>query len=158
MIYFAQFPTGSIKIGCSTQVEKRLRGIMQHHKSDLILLATQEGDREREKEIHKRFRDIRLKTSEQFKPSPELLQFIGLEPDPSVDWQNVKAVPPVYFPKDLKKEDGEPKDGYVNLKIEAEHFQRLKKAARLHYMPVTQFCRMSIADRVNRELREAKEE
>jgi hypothetical protein len=55
MIYFAQLPTGSIKIGHSADVDARLGQLRSHYGADLALLGTIEGGRETEREIHERF-------------------------------------------------------------------------------------------------------
>lgn len=77
MIYFAQTPTGSIKIGCSDDVETRLGQLANHYGAGLSLLATMQGGRKREAEIHERFAHLRLGRTEQFRPAQELLDFIG---------------------------------------------------------------------------------
>jgi hypothetical protein len=77
MIYFAQLPTGSIKIGCSSDVDGRLRGLESYYGAPLTLLATMEGEREREAEIHGRFAHHRIGRTEQFRPGADLMAFIG---------------------------------------------------------------------------------
>jgi len=77
VIYFAETPTGSIKIGCSDDVEARLQGLASYYGGPVSLLATMPGDREREREIHDRFASLRLGRTEQFRPGPDLMAFIG---------------------------------------------------------------------------------
>ena len=81
MIYFAQLPTGAIKIGFSDDVESRLIQLKQHYRHPLSLLCTMEGGRETEREIHDRFGHLRIahhREKEQFRPGADLLEFIGL--------------------------------------------------------------------------------
>jgi hypothetical protein len=78
MIYFMQpVDGGPVKIGCSANVRARQKQLEAHYGRELALLATMEGDREQETEIHARFADLRLGHTEQFRPAPELMAFIG---------------------------------------------------------------------------------
>lgn len=77
MIYFAQLPTGSIKIGCSNDVEMRMKQLTSHYGEEPALLHVMDGDRSTEREIHGRFAAHRLGRTEQFRPAPELMAFIG---------------------------------------------------------------------------------
>lgn len=77
MIYFAQTPSGSIKIGHSATVDTRLRNLASHYGSALRLLATMPGGREEERNIHARFSHHRIGRTEQFRPGRDLLEFIG---------------------------------------------------------------------------------
>lgn len=88
MIYFAQ-PTegGPIKIGCSNDAPARLRQFEAHYRCPLSVLATMEGGRDEEAEIHARFASLRLGRTEQFRPAPELIEFMNrpLLVDPNPD-------------------------------------------------------------------------
>lgn len=77
MIYFAQTPTGSIKIGLSRRVTKRLSDLEQAWDTWLTPLATMPGDYRREQEIHRQFKHLRIGHTEQFRPGPDLMKFIG---------------------------------------------------------------------------------
>jgi hypothetical protein len=94
VIYFAMTPTGSIKIGCSRELEKRLGALERHYGVELVLLHTMEGDFDTEDEIHDRFAHLRLGRTEQFQPGPDLMEFIGkpllVQPDPDA----VEAIGP----------------------------------------------------------------
>jgi hypothetical protein len=94
VIYFAMPPTGSIKIGCSADVPGRLEGLEHHYGVELALLATMEGDRSTEAEIHRRFHHHRLGRTEQFRSGADLMDFIGrplfVNPDPDA----IEAIPP----------------------------------------------------------------
>jgi hypothetical protein len=60
VIYFAQLPGGSIKIGTTNDVDARLSGLANHYGTELALLATMPGDRSVEAEMHERFSHLRL--------------------------------------------------------------------------------------------------
>ncbi len=76
LIYFIQDQaTLAIKIGCSSDPQKRLEGLQTSSPSPLKLLATTVGDFKEEKELHERFEDHRL-TGEWFKPHDNLLEEI----------------------------------------------------------------------------------
>lgn len=78
MIYFLQ-PTdgGAIKIGFTEDLDARRRQLERHYGCPLAILATMPGGREEEAEIHERFDELRLGRTEQFRPAPELMEFIG---------------------------------------------------------------------------------
>ena len=77
MIYFAQLPTGGIKIGYSEDVERRMEQLAYHYGDELSVLHTMPGDRAKEREMHERFAHLRLGRTEQFQPGPDLMAFIG---------------------------------------------------------------------------------
>lgn len=78
MIYFLQSVNGGpIKIGFSTDIQRRHAELETHYDQPLVLLATMKGDRRTESEIHHRFAHLRLGRTEQFRPGPELMAFIG---------------------------------------------------------------------------------
>ena len=78
MIYFAQpVDGGPIKIGTTENLDSRLYALERHYGCLLALLATMEGGREREVEIHAQFAHLRFGRTEQFRPAPDLLTFIG---------------------------------------------------------------------------------
>lgn len=85
MIYFMQ-PTagGPVKIGHAGNVDIRHAQLESHYGCELVVLATMDGGRDEEAEIHERFAHLRLKGKnqrgrrpEQFRPAPELMEFIG---------------------------------------------------------------------------------
>src|SRR4051812_15504369 len=67
MIYFAQLPTGAIKIGTTEGLDHRLQGLGTHYGKPVALLGTMPGGREAEREIHRRFAHLRIRRSEQFR-------------------------------------------------------------------------------------------
>jgi hypothetical protein len=76
LVYFAQsLRTGLIKIGFSGQIEVRMRQLELDHNT-INLLATTDGGRAREKEIHGLFDGVQVK-DEWFAPSPLLLEYIS---------------------------------------------------------------------------------
>jgi hypothetical protein len=90
MIYFARLATGSIKIGTAVDPQKRIKGLASVYDTSVILLGTMPGGPEEERAIHQRFDHLRLGKKEQFRPGPDLLEFIGQSsegwPDPRKVW------------------------------------------------------------------------
>src|SRR3954467_7503568 len=89
MIYFVQLDSGAIKIGMTEDLKTRLVSLKCGWKTKTTLLATLPGGREEERTIHARFAHLRLGRTEQFKPSQELMDFLGT---PLVDSTNPEAV------------------------------------------------------------------
>lgn len=100
MIYFARTPTGSIKIGYSREAAKRIVNLEYAWDTWLAPLATMPGDYRREQEIHKQFRHLRIGRTEQFRPGPDLMEFIGKPPVTHVDPDTIGAFSP--SPIDLR--------------------------------------------------------
>lgn len=78
-IYFIQVGTsGPIKIGYSGgPIERRLAALQTGHHEPLRLLASLDGDRSTEAELHRRFHTHR-RSGEWFDPHPDLIQFIAV--------------------------------------------------------------------------------
>jgi Meiotically Up-regulated Gene 113 (MUG113) protein len=78
VVYFVQRTTGgSIKIGYTRNLKRRLMGLVVGSDAPLVVLATIPTDNHRiEIEIHRRFAKYRLH-GEWFSPSEELLVFIA---------------------------------------------------------------------------------
>lgn len=68
---------GPIKIGYSKNVANRHRQLEKRFGRKLAVLATMPGEFAEEREIHERFSHLRFKDTEQFRPGPDLLAFIG---------------------------------------------------------------------------------
>jgi hypothetical protein len=78
VIYFMQSVDGGpIKIGCSTDVDRRRCQLEATYGTPLAVLGTMEGGPEDEARIHARFSHLRLGKTEQFRPAPDLLAFVG---------------------------------------------------------------------------------
>ncbi len=94
MIYFAQLPGGSIKVGFTDNLDARMAQLTAHYGTEPALLATMPGDRAAEAEIHSRFAHLRIGRTEQFRPGFDLLAFIGkpllVNQDPDV----IEAISP----------------------------------------------------------------
>ena len=77
-IYFLQARDGNkpIKIGVTSDINKRLSQLRNTSPVNLQLLKAIEADKDLEQDIHRRFKDDRLH-GEWFNPTPELLRFIG---------------------------------------------------------------------------------
>jgi uncharacterized protein YozE (UPF0346 family) len=76
-IYFVQEKTsGQIKIGItSLPIKQRLASLQTANPNPLCLIATLDGDRVTETELHQRFQSLR-RSGEWFNPDPDLIQFI----------------------------------------------------------------------------------
>jgi len=93
MIYFAQSASGGpIKIGCTIDLGRRLKELESHYGQPLAVLATLEGGKEEEAEIHSRFSHLRFGRSEQFKPADDLMRFIGRPLLVGADPESVEAL------------------------------------------------------------------
>jgi hypothetical protein len=66
-----------VKIGFSDNVPARIKQLEATYNQPLALLATRPGRFKEEKEIHARFDHLRFPRTEQFRPAPELMAFIG---------------------------------------------------------------------------------
>lgn len=78
MIYFMQATDGGpVKIGYSADVGARLYQLESHYGTRLAVLATAEGGRAEEAELHTRFAHLRFGRTEQFQPAPDLMAFLG---------------------------------------------------------------------------------
>jgi hypothetical protein len=78
VIYFAQAVKGGpIKIRYTTTLKSRIRDLEIYYGVPLVILATKEGGRREEFETHKRFAHLRFDLSEQFRPAPDLMDYIG---------------------------------------------------------------------------------
>jgi Meiotically up-regulated gene 113 len=78
LIYFVQSPDGGpVKIGHSGDFPTRVRQLEAHYGQPLAVLATMDGGREEEAELHHRFAHLRLGRTEQFRPASDLVAYIG---------------------------------------------------------------------------------
>lgn len=78
MIYFMS-PTdgGPVKIGRTDNLDRRREQLETHYGCQLAVLATIEGGKPEEREVHRRFKHLRLGRTEQFRPGADLMAFIG---------------------------------------------------------------------------------
>lgn len=77
-VYFIQAVDGGpIKIGFTANIGVRLKQLESTYERPLALLRSIPGGRIEEHDIHSRFAHLRLSRTEQFRPDPELLNFIG---------------------------------------------------------------------------------
>jgi len=84
VVYFAQIgDSGPIKIGCTSDLASRLSWHRGNFGVAVTLLLTIAGDRRTEREIQSRFAHLRIRRRprggrlEQFRPGPDLLEFIA---------------------------------------------------------------------------------
>lgn len=101
MVYFLQsIDGGPVKIGFSTDVDRRREQLEAIYGTPLAVLATLDGGRDEEQALHARFSHLRLGRTEQFRPDAELMAFIGRpllvdQNSESVDAMPSKAKPMV---------------------------------------------------------------
>lgn len=74
-VYFIRAQSGDIKIGCTSNVKRRLKALQTSAGEPLELLATMPGKHAAETRLHQRFHHLR-KSGEWFSPAPELLAFV----------------------------------------------------------------------------------
>ena len=76
MIYFVQLDSRAIKFGFTEYLMMRLATLRSQH-SRVKLLHAMEGDADTEEQLHERFNHLRIGNSDQFRPGPDLMKFIG---------------------------------------------------------------------------------
>jgi hypothetical protein len=139
VIYFAQTPTGSIKIGLTGDIEARLRTLESYYGTELALLATMPGDRSVEVEIHERFAHLRLGRTEQFRPGADLMAFIGkplligINPDAIEAHASVRT------------------EHVVRLDLTAADHARLDRQAKKRGLTKASYSRMLILEKLDEE-------
>lgn len=79
-VYFIQRADGLVKIGFSHSPQLRLSQLKTQHGCGMTLLATTQGARLKEAELHKKFAEDRV-AGEWFHPSDQLMQFIKSLPN-----------------------------------------------------------------------------
>ena len=84
---------GPIKIGHTKDLVLRKKALESQYGCKLTVLATMDGGFAEEQEIHKRFADARFDLTEQFRPTVELMIFIGKTLPESVNPNHIKAMP-----------------------------------------------------------------
>lgn len=113
MIYFIQPVSGGlIKIGYAINPQKRLAEIQRMSPATLRILATIEGDRKREAELHRQYASLRI-YGEWFRAEKRLLEFIGPIPESGTlrrarklaAGKRRKVAPPAQPPKPLTHQE-----------------------------------------------------
>lgn len=136
MIYFMQpIAGGPVKIGYSANVDVRREQLEAHYGQPLAILAVTEGERQEEREMHKRFAHLRLGRTEQFRPAADLMAFIGRPLLVDLNPDVIEAMPPVRHT--------------AMMRVDAETLEKVKLAASL--------MRMSVADYSSEVLRKVAE-
>lgn len=78
MIYAMQsLDGGVVKIGMTSDVDRRRVQLERTYGTPLALLAVFPGGREEEARIHGQFAHLRIGRTEQFRPAPDLMEFLG---------------------------------------------------------------------------------
>jgi hypothetical protein len=137
MIYFMQpVAGGPVKIGCSDDVERRQRQLERDYGRPLVLLATMEGGRQEETEIHGRFAHLRFGNREQFRPAPELMEFIERPVIAGANPDSVEVIPVSL--------GGRP----VRLDLTHEDHERLERCARRYGLSKSSYVRIALFERM----------
>jgi hypothetical protein len=140
MIYFAQLETGAIKIGTTGDMESRLQNLERHY-GPMSILKTIPGGPDEETAIHERFAHLRLSKAEQFRPAPELMEFIGM---PLLVGANPDAVEAIKFRRN------EPVR-HARLELPDGDYERLKRVAKANGLPVAAYIRQAVLRQVRRD-------
>lgn len=79
MLYFIQSVEGGpVKIGTTKDLSGRVKQLEANYRTPMVVLATTDGTYKEERAMHRRFSHLRLGRTEQFRPEPELMEFIGM--------------------------------------------------------------------------------
>jgi hypothetical protein len=77
LIYFAETPGGTIKIGMTGHLRKRLSKLKTAYKGEVTLLAALPGGRQEERAFHERFAHLRQGRTERFRAGADLRAFLA---------------------------------------------------------------------------------
>ena len=133
MIYCAQLPTGTIKIGYSDDVTTRIEQLEQHYGVPLVLLYTEPGGKAEERAWHARFKHLRCGQTEQFRPGPDLMEAIGRPLLVSSNSETVEAIRTVK---------------HVRMELPEEFHSRIKHQAVRFGLTVTAYIRLALTERI----------
>jgi hypothetical protein len=133
LIYFMQCSAGGpVKIGFTDDVQLRQQQLEASYGRPLALLATMEGGRAEEASIHRRFRQLRLGRTEQFRPGRELMEFIGR---PLLVGANPDAVEAMEVERATRP---------VRLDLTIEDHERLERCAKRYGISKSSYVRMKL--------------
>lgn len=76
LVYFASMATGPIKIGFTSDIDRRMKNLSYGVPGGVRLLATMAGSPVAEAWVHDQFRELKI-SGEWFSPDADLLDFIG---------------------------------------------------------------------------------
>lgn len=137
MIYFIQSTDGGpIKIGFTDCLERRLIELEANYGKPLAIMATMEGGREKEAEIHAQFSHLRLGRTEQFRPAPDLMAFISLPFLVCADPDAVEV---------MARERID-----ICLQVNGNLYRRIREAADQEGNPIAAFIRSAVAKELKR--------
>jgi hypothetical protein len=139
MIYFVQLESMAIKIGTTENVSERLAQLEDLYKSPVSLLGTIPGGRREELELHRRFAHLRFGKTEQFRPAPDLMEFIG---KPLLVSQNPNAIERTVSVRDTS----------ASIRINAYVLMRVKIAAAYKGVSITEFVNRAILGAADRDI------
>ncbi len=93
MIYFVRLASNSIKIGHTENLSQRLIDLRATYGDPVHVIFTEPGNHQREKILHRLFDDSRFIGTEQFRPSQDIMEFIGQSSPSNIDPKCVKVTP-----------------------------------------------------------------
>lgn len=135
MIYFLQpIDGGPVKIGTTENVEARHKQLEATYGQPLALLATMPGGRGEETAIHARFGHLRFGRSEQFRPSLDLMEFLGR---PLLVGANPEAVEAM---------DGKGQASVINLKGTDQYRDWLSGVSKKTRIPAASIVRLALEE------------
>lgn len=124
MIYFIRDPEDeTIKIGTTIRLSQRLQQLRSEHRSDLKLLAVQDGGLLEERALHVRFSHLKV-VDEWYRCDPELIEHIAAAGRP---WDGVDEAP------DLPKRGSK-------VRVSDQLAQAIKTASALEQMSIAEFA------------------
>jgi len=135
LIYFMQpVNGGAVKIGYTDNLPQRQKALEAYYQQELSVLATMDGGIEEEHEIHRRFAKLRFGRTEQFRPAPELMEFIQ-RPIFAAAGECVEAMPTRFR--------------HVYIQLTADEHRKLRIAAATAEKSVSAFARDVLTDLLN---------
>jgi hypothetical protein len=140
LIYFFQpIAGGPVKIGSSKDITRRHEQLEAYYGCPLTILGTMPGERDKEREIHERFAHLRLGRTEQFRPTNELMKFIGRPLLVSANPDIMEAIPPIR-PSNLK---------HIRVQLSEKHQAKLRIAAAQSGMSMAAYARAILVEAID---------
>ncbi len=133
---------GPIKIGYSKHVSKRHKELESEFGTELAILTVIDGDFGTESEIHQRFSHLRFKGTEQFRPAPDLMAFIGRPLLVAANPETTEVMRSV-------------KDRYSLIRVSDEFAELIKEAASFDRISVAKYVDLHLLPVVREQYRNA---
>lgn len=134
LIYFLRSPSGSIKIGATIRLSRRIKELTGEFGGGLEVLGVANGFYKEEKELHKRFAHLR-QAGEWFDPGDDLIEYIASE---SESWTPET--------KTLERPIR-----HARIKLPEKDYERVQKAAGRYHMGVSSYIRLAVFKRIEED-------